>query len=133
MSRMEHGLFWPTEDEPAPEPTWVKVTNAVLIAGSIIVAVALVGWMHYQDQKVLVVLEEARAERYAKMLADCLSGKVLWDKANNTALFCDKAITVSNPRWTASASLCRTAPLHSIASRPRSSGLMPSAERLNER
>lgn len=35
--------------------------------------------------------------RYSRLLAACMNGGVLWDKASNTAHFCNKVVSVKNP------------------------------------
>ena len=102
--RFTEGLFWETEFPPDAEPRWIKVVDAAVLICAIFVFVSIVGWMQHRDaedqkliQQEMTAQKEALADRYAKMLGDCMNGGVLWDKASNTAHFCGSVVSVRNP------------------------------------
>ena len=102
--RFAEGLLWETEFPPEPEPLLIKVVDAAVLLAVILVFVALIGWMQARDaedqiriQKEMTAQKEARANRYARMLADCLNGRAILDRASNTALFCTPAVSIKGP------------------------------------
>jgi len=99
--RLDNGLFWLTDCEPGAEPILVKAIDMAVLFAIILGFVCLLAWAQAEDardavliQAELAAAESARADRYAKMLGDCMSGGPLWDKANNTAHFCGRVVSV---------------------------------------
>jgi len=67
--------------------------DATVIIG-VILFFALLAWMSLRDAEAAVEFHKQQATRYSAMLAQCMNGKVLFDKTHDTAYFCGKTLEV---------------------------------------
>ena len=95
------GLAWQELGEPLqprPEPAmWERgIDAAVIILGcfGLLGIYTLAQHLDLQDE---MEAQKQVTARYSRLLAACMNGGVLWDKASNTAHFCNKVVSVKNP------------------------------------
>lgn len=80
-----------------PSDHRLRVLDAAIIVAGLLCFLALLSWASQRDIDAAVEMHKAAAQRYAAMLAQCLNGGTLYDRANNTAHFCTKVVSVRNP------------------------------------
>lgn len=91
--RLRNGLFW-LSDNPPPRNWKALLRDVMFVCAGLAFLFGILMWMQARDLEVQLDEQRIATKRYSRMLADCLNGGGLYDKAHNQALFCDRAITL---------------------------------------
>ena len=68
--------------------------TAAEVTGGILILLGLHGWMQYRDADAALQEQRHRTHIAASNLAACMNGGAIYDKASDTAHFCEKVHSV---------------------------------------
>ena len=79
------------------EPKYIRLIDAAILLLVLLCLGGLLSTWSNASANEQAEQHKAAAGRYSAMLAECLNGGTLYDKASNTAYFCSKPIELVNP------------------------------------
>ena len=88
--RFREGLRWPSDTPPRR----FKIRHAIEVAGGILILLGLHGWMQYLDADAALQEQRHRTKVVASNLAACMNGGAVYDRATDTAHFCERVHSV---------------------------------------
>lgn len=87
--RLREGLLWET-DRPPPIG-WRPVIEVTV---GILILISLYGWVGYRDATDALEDEKRQSMILASNLAACMNGGAVYDRATDTAHFCERVHSV---------------------------------------
>ena len=87
--RLREGLMWET-DSPPP----IGWRPIVEVTAGVLVLLSLYGWVGYRDATDALEDEKRQSMILASNLASCMNGGAVYDKATDTAHFCERVHSV---------------------------------------
>ena len=87
--RLREGLLWET-DRPPPIG-WRPVIEVTV---GILILLSLYGWVGYRDATDALEYEKRQSMILASNLAACMNGGAVYDRATDTAHFCERVHSV---------------------------------------
>ena len=71
-----------------------NLRTAAEVTAGILVLLSLHGWMQYRDARDALHEQRARTQLVAANLAACMNGGAVYDRATDTAHFCERVHSV---------------------------------------
>lgn len=87
--RLREGLMWET-DSPPPIG-WRPIIEVTV---GILILLSLYGWVGYRDATDALEDEKRQSMILASNLASCMNGGAVYDRATDTAHFCERVHSV---------------------------------------
>jgi len=72
-----------------------RLIDALIIVVGLLIFLVLVTWAQQRDIDDAVQYQKEAATRYAHMLAQCMNGKLLYDKSGDKLYACDKVVEIT--------------------------------------
>ena len=88
--RFREGLRWPSDTPPRR----IKIRHAIEVAAGILILLGFHGWAQYMDADAALQEQIYRTKVAASNLAACMNGGAVYDRATDTAHFCERVHSV---------------------------------------
>jgi len=72
-----------------------RLIDGLILVIGLLIFLALVSWMQQKDLNDALEFQKETAQRYAHMLAQCMNGKILYDKRSDRLYACDKVLEIN--------------------------------------
>lgn len=75
-----------------------RLLDALIVIAGLFLFLVLLSWAQQKDYDDAVQYQKEQAQRYSHMLAQCMNGKMLYDKTSDKLYACDRVIEISLSR-----------------------------------
>lgn len=75
-----------------------RLLDALIIIAGLFCFLAILSWAQQKDLDDAVAYHKEQAQRYSHLLAQCMNGKILYDKRSDKLYACEKVVEVSLSR-----------------------------------